>query len=148
LNELSSYSSRSQQPNIITGLSQTPITDTISPPVTIRPVKTTQVPSLQQQEQRKEENLNPLTSFVKLFITSTFMVQDYQRRVSEGQVEDFVIFRLELSSTRMIASTSDNKNNSSKKRESNPTTENTKQEELEEDTHDIEEEVHLSSKPN
>ena len=157
LYELFSFSS-SQQP--ITGLGQTPIIDTISPPVTTTtPLQPTPAPLPQEQEQKKKENINLLTTFIanlfiNLFITSTFMAPDLQRRARGlGKGEDAIIIPQEPSLLPYMMTTTNDNNNNSKKRggEPNPITENTKEQELNEDRHDIEEydiEEHPSSKSN
>jgi hypothetical protein len=67
------------------------------------------------------------------------MVPDLQRRLSEGKLENLVIAPLELSPpTPIITTTYDNNNNSKKREQANLSTENTKEEELEEDSHYIE----------
>jgi hypothetical protein len=144
INEFFSYSSSSlQQPSIITGLGQTPIIEPITPPVTrtaLQPTPPASAPSPQQQEQKNEKIINLGTDLItNLFITSTFMVPDLQRRLREGKVEDLVIAPLELSPpTPIITTTYDNNNNSKKREQANLSTENTKEEELEEDSHYIE----------
>jgi hypothetical protein len=147
ISELSSYSSSLQQPNIITGLGQTPIIDTIIPPVTITPLQPTPLasaPSPQQQEQKKE-NTNPGTDLItNLFITSTLAAEEIHRRSrggGEGE-EGFITIPQEpsLSPPVNIITSDDNNNNSKKRGEANLSTKNTKKEEdqLEEDSHDIE----------
>ena len=99
---------------------------------------------IQEQEQKKE-NINPLTTSVaNLFITSTLIAEDLQRR-ARGVREDIIIDPPKLSSPTMITTTADYNNNNSKKREeeANPTIENT-EEELEQDRSDIE--LHSSYK--
>jgi hypothetical protein len=147
-NELfSSYSSSLQQPSIITGLIQTPIIDTIIPPVTIMPLQPTPLasaPSPQQQEQKKE-NTNPGTDLIiNLFIKSTLVAEEIHRRSrggGEGE-EGFITIPQEPSLSPLVNNiTSDDNNNNSKKRgETNLSTKNTRKEEdqLEEDSHDIE----------
>jgi hypothetical protein len=149
-NELSSFSSSSQQ-SIIDGLAQAPIINTLISPVTatnpLQPTLTSAAPAPQEQEQKKEI-IRPLNNIIgKSFIDSTFMVQDLQRKARE-KGENIIIDLPKLSSPTMITITSDDNNNNSKKREgeANPTIENTKKEELEEDRHDIEK--HPSSKSN
>jgi hypothetical protein len=147
ISELSSYSSSSQQPNIITGLGQAPIIDTIIPPVTITPLQSTPLasaPSPQHQEQKKEK-ANPGTDLItNLFIKSTLVAEEIHRRSrggGEGE-ESFITIPQELSLSSPINNiTSDDNNNNSKKRgEANLSTKNTRKEEdqLEEDSHDIE----------
>jgi hypothetical protein len=141
--EFSSFCSSSQQPNIITSLGQTPIIRPIIPPVAT-PLQQTQPAQSSQEQEQKKENVNLLTALItKLFITSTFQVEEFQRRI-RGVREDIIIDPPKLSSPTMITTTTDYSNNNSKKREgeANPTIENTK--EKLEDTHDIEE--HPSSK--
>jgi hypothetical protein len=150
LNELSSFSSSSQQ-SIIDGLAQAPIINTLISPVTatnpLQPTLTSAAPAPQEQEQKKEiiRSLNNIIG--KSFISSTFMAQDLQRRAKE-KGEDIIIDPPELSPPSMITTTSDDNNNNSKKiaGKANLTTESTKEEELKEDRHDIEE--HSSSKAN
>jgi hypothetical protein len=154
------FSSSSQQPNIITSLGQIPIIrPIIPPPVTTIPLQPTPLqPAQSSQEQKKKENINPLTTFgANLFNTSTFMAEDPHRRargVVEGG-EDAIIIPQEPSLLPyMRTTTSDNNNNNySKKRgEPNPITENKEEkQELKEDRHNIEEyhiEEHPSSKSN
>jgi hypothetical protein len=150
-NEFSSFFSSSQQPNIITSLGLTPIIQpTIPSPVTTTPSQ--QIPqsaqSSQEQEQ-KNQNINPFTAFANLFYTSTFMAQELQRRVRAiGEGKDSIIVPQGPSlHTHLMTTTSHDSNKDSKKRgRTNQTTENMKQQELEEDRHDIEEEP--SSKSN
>jgi hypothetical protein len=146
INEFFSYSSSSQQPNIITSLGQIPIIDTIIPPVTITPLQPTPLasaPSPQQQEQKKE-NTNPGTDLItNLFITSTLVSEEIHRRSRGGEGEEgFITIPQEPSLSPPVNNiTSDDNNNDSKKRgEANLSTKNTKKEEeqLEEDSHDIE----------
>jgi hypothetical protein len=153
-NELSSLSySSSQRP--VTSLIQTPIIQPIIPPITTTAPQPAQ--SSQEQEQKKMV-INPESDLItNLFITSTFIAEDLQRRVrgeGEGGGEDSIIIPQEPSlSPYMMTTTSDDDNNNCKKRagEPNPTTENTKEQELEEDRHNIEKyhiEEHPSSKSN
>jgi hypothetical protein len=143
-NEFSSFSSSSQQPNIITSLGQTSIIEPIIPAVTrtaLQPTPLASAPSPQQQEQKNEKIINLGTdSVTNSFITSTCMVPDLQRRLREGKLENLVIASLELSPpTPIITTTYDNNNNSKKREQANLSTENTKEEEeLEEDSHYIE----------
>jgi len=159
INEFFSYSSSSlQQPSIITGLGQTPIIEPITPPVTrtaLQPTPPASAPSPQQQEQKNEKIINLGTDLItNLFITSTFMVPDLQRRARGlGKGEDAIIIPQEPSLLPYMMTTTNDNNNNSKKRggEPNPITENTKEQELNEDRHDIEEydiEEHPSSKSN
>jgi hypothetical protein len=151
-NEFSSFSSSLQQrSNIVTSPVQAPIIRPIIPPVTTTPLQQTQPAQSPQEQEQKKENINPLITYAaNSSITSTFMEKDLQRRargVEEG--EDSVIIPQEPSlPPYMMTTTSDDNNNNSKKREgeANSTIENTKEKELEEDRHDIEE--HPSSKPN
>jgi hypothetical protein len=152
-NELYSFSSSSQRPSTIAGLAQAPIINTtISPVTTTNPLRptppaTSAAPAPQEQEQKKEI-IRPLNNIIgKSFISSTFMAQDLQRRAKE-KGEDIIIDPPELSPPSMITTTSDDNNNNSKKiaGKANLTTESTKEEELKEDRHDIEE--HSSSKAN
>ena len=147
VNEFFSYSSSLRQPSIITGLGRTPIIEPIIPPVTITPLQrtttrtTTTTPlasarSPQQQEQKNEKIIKLGTDLLtNLFISSTFKVPDFQRRLREGKVKDLVIAPPELSPTTPITTTPDNNNNSKKIEQANLSTENTKEEELEEDNH-------------
>jgi hypothetical protein len=142
INEFFSSSS-SQQPNIITSLGQTSIIEPIIPAVTrtaLQPTPLASAPSPQQQEQKNEKIINLGTDRVtNSFITSTLMVPDLQRRLREGKVENLGIAPLELSPpTPIITTTYDNNNNSKKREQANLSTENTKEEELEEDSHYIE----------
>jgi hypothetical protein len=160
INEFFSYSSSSslQQPSIITGLGQTPIIEPIIPPVTrtaLQPTPPASAPSPQQQEQKNEKIINLGTDLITyLFITSTFMAPDLQRRARGlGKGEDAIIIPQEPSLLPYMMTTTNDNNNNSKKRggEPNPITENTKEQELNEDRHDIEEydiEEHPSSKSN
>jgi hypothetical protein len=158
-NELSSLSySSSQRP--VTSLIQTPIIQPIIPPITTTAPQPAQ--SSQEQEQKKMV-INPESDLItNLFITSTFIAEDLQRRArgegegggGGGEEEDSIIIPQEPSlSPYMMTTTSDDDNNNCKKRagEPNPTTENTKEQELEEDRHNIEKyhiEEHPSSKSN
>jgi hypothetical protein len=161
-NELSSLSySSSQRP--VTSLIQTPIIQPIIPPITttapLQPTLPQPAQSSQEQEQKKMV-INPESDLItNLFITSTFIAEDLQRRArGEGEGggggEDSIIIPQEPSlSPYMMTTTSDDDNNYCKKRagEPNPTTENTKEQELEEDRHNIEKyhiEEHPSSKSN
>src|SRR5215208_7944711 len=159
INEFFSYSSSSlQQPSIITGLGQTPIIEPITPPVTrtaLQPTPPASAPSPQQQEQKNEKIINLGTDLItNLFITSTFMVPDLQRRLRGlGKGEDAIIIPQEPSLLPYMMTTTNDNNNNSKKRggEPNPITENTKEQELNENRHDIEEydiEEHPSSESN
>jgi hypothetical protein len=148
--EFSSFSSSLQQrPNIVTGPVQAPIIRPIIPsPVTTTPLQQTQPAQSSQEQEQKKENINLLTTLItNLFITSTFQVEEFQRR-ARGVREDIIIDPPKLSSPTMITTTADYNNNNSKKREAeaNPTIENTKKEELEQDRSDIEK--YSSSKPN
>jgi hypothetical protein len=147
ISELSSYSSSLQQPNIITGLGQTPIIDTIIPPVTITPLQPTPLASapLPQQQEQKKENINPGTDLItNLFIKSTLVAEEIHRRSrggGEGEEGSITIPQEPSLSPPVNTITSDDNNNNSKKRgEANLSTKNTKKEEkqLEEDSHDIE----------
>jgi hypothetical protein len=114
--ELSSYSSSSsQQPNIITSLGQTPIIDTIIPPVTITALQPTPPASapLPQEQEQKKEIVKPGTDLItNLFISYSSRVPDLQRRLREGKVKDLVIDPLELSPPTPIVTTAyDNDNN-------------------------------------
>jgi hypothetical protein len=152
-NEFSSFSSSLQQrSNIVTSPVQAPIIRPIIPPVTTTPLQQTQPAQSSQEQEQEKENVNLLTTLItNLFITSTstLQVEKYQSRVRGVEVEDSIIIPQEPSlHPYMMITASDDNNNNSKKREgeANPTIENTKEEELEEDRHDIEE--HPSSKPN
>jgi hypothetical protein len=158
INEFSSSSSSSlRQPSIITGLGQTPIIEPIISPVTrtaLQPTTTTTTTaaatttttlasarSPQQQEQKNEKIIKLGTDLLtNLFISYTFKVPDFQRRLREGEgkVKDLVIAPIELSPTTPITTTPDNNNNSKKIEQANLSTENTKEEELEEDNHYLE----------
>ena len=158
INEFFSYSSSSlQQPSIITGLGQTPIIEPIIPPVTrtaLQPTPLASAPSPQQQEQKKMIINLGTDSITNSFITSTFMAPDLQRRARGlGKGEDAIIIPQEPSLLPYMMTTTSDNNNNSKKRggEPNPITENTKEQELNKDRHDIEEydiEEHPSSKSN
>jgi hypothetical protein len=160
-NELSSLSSSSsQQP--VTTLIQTPIIQPIIPPITTTaPLQSTQPqPAQSSQEEEQEQKMmiiNPGTDLItNLFITSIFMAPDLQRRArgeGEGGEDSIIIIPQEPSLPPYIRTTTSDNNNDSKKRgvEPNPTIENTKEQEPEEDRHDIEEydiEEHPSSKSN
>jgi hypothetical protein len=156
INEFFSYSSSLRQPSIITGLGRTPIIESTIPPVTITPLQPTTTTtrtttplasarSPQQQEQKNEKIIKLGTDLLtNLFISSTFKVPDFQRRLREGKVKDLVIAPLELSpttpiTTTPISTTPDNNNNSKKIEQANLSTENTKEEEeLGEDNHYLE----------
>jgi hypothetical protein len=149
--EHSSLSSSSQQP--VTSLIQTPIIQPIIPSVTkTMPLQQTPLQPAQSSEEQRKIIINPGTDL----ITSTFMAEDLQRRARgevEGEGEDSIIIPQEPSLyAYMMTTTSDdnnnNNNNNCKKRvgEPNPTTENTKEQEPEEDRNDIEE--HPLSKSN
>ena len=149
-NELSSLSSTSSLQHPVTTLIQTPIIQPIIPPITttapLQPTPPQPAQSSQEEQEQKKMIINPRTDLItNLFITSTFMAPDLQKRArGEGEGgEDSIIIPQEPSlPPRMITTASyDEKNNNSKKRggEPNPTTENTKEQELEEDSHDIEE---------
>jgi hypothetical protein len=87
----------------------------------LQPTPPASAPSPQQQEQKNEKIINLGTDLItNLFITSTFMVPDLQRRAREGKVEDLVIAPLELSPpTPIITTTYDNNNNSKKREQAN-----------------------------
>ena len=156
INEFFSYSSSLRQPSIITGLGRTPIIEPIIPAVTkmaLQPATTTttrtttplaSARSPQQQEQKNEKIIKLGTDLLtNLFISITFKVPDFQRRLREGKVKDLVIAPLELLPTTPItttpnSTTPDNNNNSKKIEQSNLSTENTKEEELGEDNHYLE----------
>jgi hypothetical protein len=147
-------SSSSQQPNIITSLGQTSIIrPIIPPPITTTPLQPTPPqPAQSSQEQKKKENINPLTTFgANLFNTSTFMAEDPHRRargVGEGGGEAAIIIPQEPSLIPYMRTTiSDNNNYSKKRGEQNPITENKEEkQELKEDRHDIEE-YHIEEHP-
>jgi hypothetical protein len=154
LYELFSFSSSQ---HTITDLGQTPIIEPIIPPVTrtaSQPTPLASAPSPQQQEQKKMIINLGIDSITNLFITSTFMAPDLQRRARGlGKGEDAIIIPQEPSLLPYMMTTTSDNNNNSKKRgvEPNPITENTKEQELNEDRHDIEEydiEEHPSSKSN
>ena len=146
INEFFSYSSSLRQPSIITGLGRTPIIEPIISPVTRTALQPTTTATLlasarspQQQEQKNEKIIKLGTDVLtNLFISITFKVPDFQRRLREGKVKDLVIAPLELSSTTPISTTPDNNNNSKKIEQANLSTENTKEEELGEDNHYLE----------
>jgi hypothetical protein len=123
--ELSSSSSSSQQP--VTGLIQTPIIQPIIPSVTkTTPLQQTPQPAQSSEEEQRKENINQLiTSVANLFITSTLKVEEFQRRARGlGKGEDFIIIPQEpsLPPSYIMATTSDdNDNNSEKRKEANPT---------------------------
>jgi hypothetical protein len=160
-NELSSLSSTSSLQHPVTTLIQTPIIQPIIPPITttapLQPTPPQPAQSSQEQEQKKMV-INPESDLItNLFITSTFIAEDLHRRArgeGEGGGEDSIIIPQEPSLyPYMMTTTSDDDNNNCKKRagEPNPTTENTKEQELEEDRHNIEKyhiEEHPSSKSN
>jgi hypothetical protein len=111
LYELFSFSSSQ---HTITDLGQTPIIEPIIPPVTrtaSQPTPLASAPSPQQQEQKNGKIINLGTDLItNLFITSTFMAPDLQRRLREGKVEDLVIAPLELSPPIHINTTTYNNN--------------------------------------
>jgi hypothetical protein len=148
-NEFSSFSSSSQQPNFITSLGQTPMIQPIIPLVTTPLQPTPPAPQEQEQEQKKK-NIDPWTTFnPKLFLPSTFQIEEFQRRLREEKIEDFIVNPLELLPLPIITITPDdnNNNNSIKSVQAKITTKSIKAEEqIEEDIYDIEE--HLSSKSN
>ena len=121
---------------------------------------TPQQPAQTSQEQEQEQKkiiINPGTDLItNLFITSTFIAPDLQRRARgvEKREEHSIIIPQEPSlppPSIITTAPYDDNNNNCKKRggEPNPITENTKDQELEEDSHYIEEyhiEEHPSSK--
>jgi hypothetical protein len=157
-NFLNEFSSCLSQPHIVTNLSQTPITRPTIPPVTTTPLQ--QSPSQpvqsqpeQGQEQKNEKIINPRTDLITdLFITSTFMAPDLQRRArGVGEREQHSINipqEPSLPPSMITTAPHDDNNNNCKKRggEPNPITENTKEQELKEDRHDIEE-YHIEELP-
>ena len=158
-NELSSLSSTSSSQHPVTTLIQTPIIQPIIPPITttapLQPAPLQPTQSSEEQVQKNEKIINPGTDlFTNLFITLTLIVPEIVRRlrglVGRGGEDSIIIIPQEPSlPPYMITTTSDDDNNNNcKKRvgEPNPTTENTKEQELEEDRYDIEE--HPLSKSN
>ena len=149
INEFFSHSSPLQQPSIITGLGQTPIIEPIISPVTrtaLQPTTTklASARSPQQQEQKNEKIIKLGTDLlVNLFITSTFVVPELQKRlrgVGKGGEDSIIIPREPSLPPYMRTSTFNNDNNSKKREEENLLTENKEEEQqLEEDSHDIEE---------
>ncbi len=142
-----------QQPNIINGLGQIPITDPVIPPLTRTTLQPTSLTSSAQQQGQKNEKIIKLGTnlIADLFITSTFIVPELQRRLRElgkggGRAEDSVIIPREPSLSPYMGTSIFNNNNNSKKREENLPSENKeeKQQQFEEDSHDIE--VHPLSK--
>jgi hypothetical protein len=136
-----------QQPSIITGLGQTPIIEPIISPVTrmaLQPTPLVSAQSPQQQGQKNEKIIKLGTDlFTDLFITSTFIVPEIQRRLREvgkGGGEVSIIIPREPSLSHMRTSTFNNNSNSKKREEENLLTENKEQEEeqIEKDSHDIE----------
>jgi hypothetical protein len=135
-NEFFPFFSSSQQPNIISGIGQTPNIESIKPsPVTTTPSQ--QAPesaqSSEQQEQKKQ-NINRWATFnARLFFASTFQVKEFQRRIREGKIEHFMTIPLEQGPLPIITNNcaNNNKNNSKKRGEANSTDENTIEEELE-----------------
>jgi hypothetical protein len=100
LNEL--FSSSLSQQHIITGLIQTPIIQPIIPPVTTTPVQQTSPQPAQSSQEQEKENINPLTTFfTNLFITSTFMAEDLQKRVREGE-KGKILLLLSLKNHRCV----------------------------------------------
>jgi hypothetical protein len=146
INQFFSYSSSLQQPSIITGLGQTPIIEPIISPVTrmaLQPTPLVSAQSPQQQGQKNEKIIKLGTDlFTDLFITSTFIVPEIQRRLREvgkGGGEVSIIIPREPSLSHMRTSTFNNNSNSKKREEENLLTENKEEEEqIEEDSHDIE----------
>jgi hypothetical protein len=163
--ELSTLSSSSQQPITVTGLIQTPVIQPIIPPITttapLQPTPPQPAQSSQEEEQeQKKMIINPGTDLItNLFITSTFMAPDLQRRArgeGEGEEDSIIIIPQEPSLPPYMMTSTFNISNNSKKREENLLTKNTNKEEPREDSHDIEEydieeydiEEHPSSKSN
>ncbi|HEX6028871.1 MAG TPA: hypothetical protein VFY64_07525 [Nitrososphaeraceae archaeon] len=147
---MNEFSSCLSQPHIITNLGQTPITRPTIPPVTTTaPLQQSpQQPAQSQQEQgQKKMIINPRTDLItNLFITSTFIAPDLQRIArGVGEREEHSINipqEPSLPPSMITTAPYDDNNNNCKKRggELNPITENTKEEqELKEDSHDIEE---------
>ncbi len=111
-----------QQPNIINGLGQIPITDPVIPPLTRTTLQPTSVtPSAQQQGQKNKKIIKLGTDLISdLFITSTFIVPELQRRLREvgkGRGEDSIIIPREPSLSPYMGTSIFNNNNNSKKRE-------------------------------
>lgn len=114
-----------QQPNIINGLGQIPITDPVIPPLTRTTLQPTSLtPSAQQQGQKNEKIIKLGTDLITdLFITSTFIVPKLQRRLREvgkgrgGRGEDSIIIPREPSLSPYMETSIFNNNNNSKKRE-------------------------------
>ena len=82
-------------------------------------------------------------------MASTFQIEEFQRRLREEKIEDFIVNPLKLLPLPIITITPDdnNNNNSIKSVQAKITTKSIKAEEqIEEDIYDIEE--HLSSKSN
>ena len=149
-NELYYFSSSSQQPNTNTNLGQTPMIRPKIPPVTTAPLEQTQPAQSSQEQEQKEENINRRAIFSsRLFFDSTFQVEEFQKRIREEKIEDFIVTPLKLWPipiiTTITSNDNNNNNNIKKSVQANPAIENTK-EEVEQDRSDIEE--HSSSKPN
>ena len=149
-NELNYFSSSSQQPNTNTNLGQTPMIRPKIPPVTTAPLQQTQPAQSSQEQEQKEENINRRAIFSsRLFFDSTFQVEEFQKRIREEKIEDFIVTPLKLWPipiiTTITSNDNNNNNNIKKSVQANPAIENTK-EEVEQDRSDIEE--HSSSKPN
>jgi hypothetical protein len=144
-NEYSSFSSSSQQPNFNTIQGQIPMIQPIIPLVTT-PLQPT--PPAPQEQEQKKKNIDPWTFNAKLFLASTFQIEEFQRRLREEKIEDFIVNPLELLPLPIITITPDdnNNNNSIKSVQAKITTKSIKAEQIEEDIYDIEE--HLSSKSN
>jgi hypothetical protein len=123
-----------QQPSIITDLGQTPIIEPIIPPVTRTalqptPLASASAPSPQQKEQKNEKIIKLGTDLItNLFITSTFIVPELQRRlrgVGRGGEDTIIIIPREpLLPPYMRTRTFNNNNNSKKREEENLLTEN------------------------
>ena len=93
--EFSSFSSSSQQPNFITSLGQTPMIQPIIPLVT-----TPLQPTPPAPQEQKKKNIDPWTTFnPKLFLASTFQIEEFQRRLREKNR------RFYCQSSRTIAAT-------------------------------------------
>jgi hypothetical protein len=147
INEFFSYPSSLQQPSMITGLGQTPVIEPIISPViraALLPTPLASAQSPQQQEQKNEKIIELGNDLITdLFITSTFIAPDFQRRargVGNGGEDSIIIPREPSLPPYMSTSTFNNNNNSKKREEENLLTENKEEKhQPEEDSHDIEE---------
>ena len=106
----------------------------------LTPASAPSAPSAQQQGQKNEKIIKLGTDLITdLFITSTFIVPELQSRlrgVGKGG-EDSIIIPQEPLLSHMRTSTFNSNSNSKKREEENLLTEN-KEEQLEEDSHNIE----------